>query len=93
MAGPGADQAVSLLQRSPRGSSIRATVVSETEALQGFRLGKYDLVVMPDGKDGFQYRYDPARPESVLSRAEVDDALQTAAGRKGSGADLGSRLH
>ena len=37
---------------------------------------------MPDGKDGFQYRYDPARPESVLSRAEVDDALQTAAGRR-----------
>ena len=32
--------------------------------------------------NGFQYRYDPARPESVLSRAEVDDALQTAAGRK-----------
>ena len=32
--------------------------------------------------DSFQYRYDPARPESVLARAEVDDALQTAAGRK-----------
>lgn len=81
VAGRGADNAVSLLQKSPRGSSIRAAVVSEPEALLGFRLGKYDLVIVPDGKGGFQYRYDPARPESVLSRAEVDDALQTAAGR------------
>ncbi|HYK48281.1 MAG TPA: ABC transporter permease, partial [Terriglobales bacterium] len=43
---------------------------------------KYDLVIAPDGKDGVQYRYDPARPESVLSRALVNDALQTGAGRK-----------
>ena len=82
VAGPGADNAVTLLQGSPRDSSIRAAVVAEPEALQGFRLGKYDLVVLPDGKGSFQYRYDPARPESVLSRAEVDDALQSGAGRK-----------
>ena len=82
VAGPGADDALSLIQHSPRSSSIRATVVAEPEALQGFRLGKYDLVIVPDGTNSFQYRYDPARPESVLSRAEVDDALQSAAGRK-----------
>jgi ABC-type multidrug transport system permease subunit len=29
-----------------------------------------------------EYLYDPARPESVLAKAQVDDALQTAAGRK-----------
>jgi len=81
VAGPGAGNAVSLLRQSPRGSPIRVTVVTEAEASLGFRLGKYDLVIAPDGKGGFQYRYDPARPESVLSRAEVDDALQTAAGR------------
>src|SRR5271165_1789312 len=74
VAGPGADEALSMLHGSPRGSSIRAAVVTEPEAAQGFRLGKYDLVVVPEGKDSFQYRYDPARPESVLSRAEVDDA-------------------
>ena len=50
----------------PRGSSIRADMIDEQQALQGFRLGKYDLVVAPDGKDGFQYRYDPARPEVCL---------------------------
>jgi ABC-type multidrug transport system permease subunit len=81
VAGPGADGALSLLQHSPRSSSIRAVVVAEAEALQGFRLGKYDLVIVPNDANSFQYRYDPARPESVLSRAEVDDALQAAAGR------------
>ena len=82
VAGPGAGNALNLLESSPRRSSIRAAVVPESDALQGFRLGKYDLVVVPAGTDGFQYRYDPARPESVLSRALVDDALQSAAGRK-----------
>ena len=33
----------------------------------GFRLGKYALVVSEDDA-GVHYRYDPARPESVLAR-------------------------
>jgi len=77
--GPGADKAMALLES--RKSSIRAEVLNQSLALQGFRLGKYDLVVEPDTNGGFRYHYDPSRPESVLSRAEVDDALQTAAGR------------
>lgn len=82
VAGPGAQDALSLLKASPRGSSVRADIVDEPQAQQGFRLGKYDLVVAPDGTQGFQYRYDPARPESVLARALVNDALQAGAGRK-----------
>jgi ABC-2 type transport system permease protein len=101
VAGPNAANTLSLLQHSPQHSSIRATVLDESSALQGFRLGKYDLVVIPKpqspnvqssnsqslnsqslGPAGIEYRYDPARPESVLSRIEVDDALQTAAGRQ-----------
>jgi ABC-2 type transport system permease protein len=81
VSGPGAADTLALLQRSPQHASIRTTVLDETQALQGFRLGKYDLVIQPDGKGSLQYHYDPARPESVLSRAEVDDALQSAAGR------------
>jgi ABC-2 type transport system permease protein len=82
VAGPGAQEALSFLKSGPQSSSIRADVVDEAEAQQGFRLGKYDLVVAPDGKGAFQYRYDPARPESVLSRSLVNDALQAGAGRK-----------
>jgi ABC-2 type transport system permease protein len=79
---PGAPDTLAMIQHSPRSSSIRAQILEREAALQGLRLGKYDLLVVPDGKGGFEYRYDPARPESVLSHAEVDDALQAAAGRK-----------
>ncbi len=82
VAGSRAPDALALIHRSSRSSSIRAEVVDEQQSLQGFRLGKYDLVIVPDDKQGFQYRYDPARPESVLARAEVDDAVQAGAGRK-----------
>jgi ABC-2 type transport system permease protein len=82
VSGPGAQDAAAMVQRSPLKSSIRASVLEASEAMKGFRLGKFDLVVEPSGKGGFQYRYDPARPESVLARNEVDDALQAAAGRQ-----------
>jgi ABC-2 type transport system permease protein len=78
----GAEQALSMIQHSPRSSSIHATILDRDAALQGLRLGKFDMVVLPDGRGAFEYRYDPARPESVLSHAEVDDVLQAAAGRK-----------
>jgi len=82
VSGPGAQDALAMLQRSPQHAIIRAEIVDREQALKSFRLGKYDLVIAPDGKGGFEYRYDPARPESLLSRAEVNEALQTAAGRK-----------
>src|ERR1700726_3203670 len=82
VAGAGAQQAEALLQRSPRHEAFKIDVQEGDAARKGFRLGKYDLVIEPDGAGGLRYRYDPARPESVLARSEVDDALQTAAGRK-----------
>jgi ABC-2 type transport system permease protein len=80
--GPGAQHAMDLIQRSPEKASIRAVVLDKAEAIRDFRLGKYDLIVEPGEVGGFRYRYDPARPESVLSRTEVDHSLQSAAGRK-----------
>jgi len=77
----GATNAVTALQGSTQRSPIRAEVLEESEALRGFRLGKYDLVIREKADGGYEYRYDPARPESVLARALADDALQTAAGR------------
>ena len=80
--GSEAQSVIGLLEHSPRKASIKADVLDEAAALKGFRVGKYDLVIESDGKGGFKYVYDPARPESVLSRAEVDHALQAAAGRQ-----------
>jgi ABC-type multidrug transport system permease subunit len=77
-----AQEAQAMLQRSPHHNSVRVEIADEDQALNAFRLGKYDLVVIPRGEGAVEYRYDPARPESVLARAEVDDALQTAAGRR-----------
>jgi len=82
VSGPGAQDALVMIQGSPLKSSVRAEVLDPTSAMKGFRLGKYDLVIESNGNGGFRYRYDPSRPESVLSRTEVDDALQAAAGRK-----------
>ncbi|MGB7552940.1 MAG: ABC transporter permease [Candidatus Korobacteraceae bacterium] len=75
-----ARQVMDLLQHSPAKAAIHADVLDGTVALDQFRLGKYALVVTADD-NGVHYRYDPARPESVLARTQVDDALQTAAGR------------
>lgn len=81
VAGPGAEQAQQLLQSSPQHASFKIDVQQDDAARKGFRLGKYDLVIEPEAS-GVRYLYDPARPESVLAKAEVNDALQAAAGRK-----------
>jgi ABC-2 type transport system permease protein len=82
VAGPNAQDVLDLIQRSPQKSSVHAELLDRTLALRGFRIGKYDLVVESEGKGSFKYFYDPARSESVFSHAEVDNALQSAAGRQ-----------
>ena len=86
--GASAQKTLAVLQSAPdkgsadKGSAIRATVLDREAALKGFHFGKFDLAidVNPDGS--YTYYYDPARPESVLSRAEIDAALQSAGGRR-----------
>jgi len=75
-----AQQVVDLLERSASKNAIHADVVDEKTAFDKFRLGEYALVVTADDS-GLHYRYDPARPESVLARSQVDDALESASGR------------
>ncbi len=82
VAGSGSQDAQSLLARSPQHDQFKMQMLSAEEARLGFRLGKFDLVIEPNSTGGFEYRYDPARPESVLAKSEVNDALQAAAGRK-----------
>ncbi len=80
--GPQAQTLRSTLHAFPLFASAKVDVLNAGEARNGFRLGKYDLVIEPGANGGYQYVYDPARPESVLAKAEVNDALQAAAGRK-----------
>src|SRR3954451_23096093 len=82
VAGPEAQRVVSLVQNSNAHASIHAEIVDQAHAKNGLRLGKYDLVIEPLAPGQVQYDFDPARPESVLSHSEVDQALQSAAGRK-----------
>jgi ABC-type multidrug transport system permease subunit len=75
-----------------RGASAEATVaalpskngfatklVDAADAENELRLGKVSIVVEPGAP--VTLRFDPTRPESVLARTRVDDALQRAAGR------------
>jgi ABC-type multidrug transport system permease subunit len=86
--GAGAQKTLAMLQSSPDKSSankistIRAMVLDREAALRAFHFGKFDLAIESNPDGGYTYYYDPARPESVLSRAEIDAALQSAAGRK-----------
>src|ERR1035437_9310321 len=80
--GDGAQKALAMLQSSPAHSTIRAAVLDRDAALKAFHFGKFDLAIESNPDGTYTYYYDPARPESVLSRAEIDAALQSAAGRK-----------
>src|SRR4030081_3255288 len=88
IAGDGAQRTLAMLQNSAdrssseKNSTIRATVLDRAAALKSFHVGKYDLAIQSNPDGSYTYYYDPARPESVLPRAEIDAALQSAAGRK-----------
>jgi len=86
IAGAGAQKTLAMLdnpdKNSPAHSPIRASVLDRDAALKAFHVGKYDLVIESNPDGSYTYYYDPARPESVLSRGEIDAALQSAAGRK-----------
>ena len=82
VSGAGAQNAESLLQRSSQHAQFKVNTEDAAAARKGFRLGKYDVVIEPQEGKKLVYLYDPARPESVLARANVDDAIQAAAGRK-----------
>ncbi|HWR35026.1 MAG TPA: ABC transporter permease [Clostridia bacterium] len=77
--GATSQHAVELIQRS--GTPIHADVLNESEARKRFRLGKYALVITANADGSFQYLYDPGRPESVLARVQVENAIQSGAGR------------
>ncbi len=77
-----ADEILSTITNRREKPAVQAEILSEKAALEKFRMGKFDLVVLPAAKDELAFRYDPSRPESLLARTIVNDAVQGAAGRK-----------
>jgi len=75
--GPGAGDALGALAVE---AGFRAETIAADAADASLRLGKVAIVVVPGSP--VEYRFDPTRPESVLARQRVDDALQRAAGRQ-----------
>jgi ABC-2 type transport system permease protein len=76
LAAPEADE---LARALPESAGFRVLRVTEAEGRQALRLGKVSLVVVPG--ETYEYRFDPTRPDSLLARQKVHDALERAAGR------------
>lgn len=73
-----AQRALVALRETPL---LKVRTGSREEAARALRLGKVEVVVA-SGESGFEYRLDPSRPEAMVARARVDEALQRAAGRR-----------
>lgn len=73
-------QSPALLKLLEHSSSVQVEVLSPAEATQALRMGKVLLVLVPG--ETLEYRFDPTRPDSLLARTIVDNALQKAAGRQ-----------
>jgi ABC-type multidrug transport system permease subunit len=76
--GPGAEALAARLKPAPL---LKVQVLAEAEAGRALRAGRASLVVVPRQGEEVEYRLDPSRPECLLARSQVDDALQRAAGR------------
>jgi ABC-2 type transport system permease protein len=94
----GSPEAAWAMMHLKASSDVEPLLVGENEAAQMLRLGKVDLIVgvsqnrsapVQSGEEGrspeqyvFTYRYDPARPNSRITRYVVDNDLQRALGRQ-----------
>jgi ABC-2 type transport system permease protein len=78
-AGPQSSAISQALTADPR---FQVKVCDADECRLRLRTGKTQLVVAAEGSPvAYLYKSDPSRPESVVARQSVNDALQKAAGR------------
>lgn len=79
--GASADATLQSLQSDTR---FVASVHEADACRLRLRTGKTELVVAasPSSEPRYDFYFDPTRPESVLARKAVDDALQRSAGRR-----------
>jgi len=75
--GASAEEAARTLESA---SGIAVKRLDATSAAHALRMGHVGLIVVPE-QGGVVFRFDPTRPDSLLARSRVDDALQRAAGR------------
>ena len=89
----GSDRLQQLLEVRPRcGRSSISRCSRQSRPRTAFGLGKVDLEILPEADGGAEYVYDPSRPESVLARNVVDDALANGC-RTQAGAASSSRVN
>jgi ABC-2 type transport system permease protein len=77
VSGPSAEWRLKALSVSP---ALLPKIYTEQEGREALRRSKISLLV--EGGAQPVYRYDATGPDARTARVEVDDALQTAAGRK-----------
>jgi ABC-2 type transport system permease protein len=75
--GPAAQKYLAAMKKSP---ALQPRIYSVAAGREELRRGKISLLV--EGGDVPVYRYDATRPESRTAQVEVDDALQSGAGRR-----------
>ncbi|MBN2372154.1 MAG: ABC transporter permease [Vicinamibacteria bacterium] len=74
------NERITRILRNTPGIEVRV-VEDAVAAAHALRMGMAAVVVVKDA-DGVVYRLDPTRPEALLARSRVDDALQRSAGRE-----------
>ena len=79
--GTSAEATQAALKANPR---FVASARDDKECRLRLRTGRTDLIVSATAGSPphYEYAFDPTRPDSVLARNAVDDALQRAAGRR-----------
>jgi ABC-type multidrug transport system permease subunit len=76
--GPAADSLASALRRD---RVLAVQLLDDSAAARELRTGRVAIVVSAGSNGAIEYRYDDTRPEGVVARRVVDDALQRMAGR------------
>ncbi len=72
----GPEAIIDILEMNP---GFRVEILDEWRASARLRMGQSDITVISG--ESHEYVYDASRPQSLLARALVDDALQRGAGR------------
>jgi ABC-type multidrug transport system permease subunit len=80
--GPGAEAVKERLSHA-EDPKFEARILDAEAARLKLRTGKTELLVVPPspGSKGYEYLYDPTRPESMLARYAVNEVLQGDANR------------